>query len=117
MIRGNLVSCFAVFNGAFSCGREVETISCKSIFISFDVSTSYISLYGCHSGKVERDIRSTLTSSVAMATGYVHNKMAAATCYTIRVPFGKSCERCQEYSCVIRMFYVIPKKINGLNNK
>jgi hypothetical protein len=48
----------------------------------FDVSTSYISFYGCHSGKVERDARSTLTSSVAMATGYVHNKMAAATCYT-----------------------------------
>jgi hypothetical protein len=35
----------------------------------------------------------------------------------IRVPFGKICERCQEYSCVISMFYVIQKKINGLNNK
>jgi hypothetical protein len=48
----------------------------------FDVSTSYNSFYGCHSEKVERDVRSTLTSSVAMATGYVHSKMAAATCYT-----------------------------------
>jgi hypothetical protein len=28
----------------------------------------------------------------------------------IRVPFGKICERCQEYSCVISMFYVITKK-------
>jgi hypothetical protein len=32
--------------------------------------------------RIGTGVRSTLTSSVAMATGYVHNKMTAATCYT-----------------------------------
>jgi hypothetical protein len=85
---------------------------------NFDVSTSYISFYGCHSGKVERDVRSTLTSSVAMATEYVHNKMAAATCYTYT---GAIRKKLREMSGVqLRHQYVLrntKKKINGLNNK
>jgi hypothetical protein len=71
----------------------------------FDVSTSYISFYGCHSGKVDRDVRSKLTSSVAMATGYVHNKMAAATCYTYT---GAIQEKLREMSGVqLRHQYVL----------